>query len=177
MIELNSELEILAVTFKCDVGSERQRKATQRQLLLAMSSETTSQTKVIEGLASVTDMWTKVGLFGGDVDIEAALEAMRKAIQHYSEAGELSDKPSLKNYMKNLGHAHHLGFITSMSHLERWDMSDVGGSEAGILEGIDCYNFHVCGQVLKAEWLKADMFRGTAFTSPLALLCKFSRIV
>ena len=156
------------------MGSERNLKAAQRQLLLAASSEATEKTKMSEAAATCNDSFVDMGLHGGEGNIEAGQEKMRKTIQLCIDAGKLSENPVRQNFLINLFRCHAMGLYVVASHMTLWsEPNEIGGSEAELTQGIDYYNYHVCGKLLKAEWGKIDIFRQGPLTSTLGLLCTF----
>ena len=62
----------------------------------------------------------------------------------------MADQPSWRSFWSHLGalNFHVVSIITS--HLEGWN-PDEFGSEAGIIEAIKFYQYHVCGKIFMAE--------------------------
>ena len=130
------ELEVLSMAFKAEMGSPRHLKASNRQRLLAESSKATFESKYSEGLANFNAAMVKDGLFGGESNVEAAVEAMRESVRCCVEAGNLSDNPSLVKFLTKVFPAHGLGFLCAVaSSHESWNVDDLSGGEADLVEG------------------------------------------
>ena len=167
---LEFEQEVLLLAWRQDVGSERANKAAQRQKVLAATSETTFEGKVGEALAAWMDSITKLGVFGGDINVAAALEAMRGFIRLSMEISELTENPSHLNFWTNLVHAHVVGGICVASPLlERLDPHEFG-SEAKIVEGVNFYKYDICRKIHK-ESMNHDPFNFGYLIFPLVLYC------
>ena len=168
---LDFEHEVLATAWYADMGSERSNKASQRQKVLAASSEATFESKVGEALAAYIGGWKEFGIFGGEGDIAAGLESMRGAVRNGVKAAELTDNSSWRNFYENVWQSHCFGVFLVASPLEGWDPDDFGGSEANLVEAIIFYEYRVCGKIFGEELLKCDMFKLGQLTLPLALYC------
>ena len=169
---LEFEHEVLAAAWLLELGSERSNKATRRAKVLAASSEATFESKWGEAMAAFLDGVTKLGIFGGEGDVAAALESIRQFNQIGIEAEKLAENASMRNWFKNLSGNHAFGCLIVASPMERWNLEEFGCSEAKMVEGITFYDYHVCGKVFK-EVMKCDVFRQGFITSPLAFYCEY----
>lgn len=170
---LEFEHEVLAAAWFLELGSERANKVSRRSKVLAASSEATFESKWGEMNATGVDCWTKLGIFGGEGDVAAALESMRQCNQISIEVEKLAENASMCNWLKNLGYHHNFGYLIYVaSPMERWNLEEFGCSEAKMVEGITFYDYHVCGKVFK-EVMKFDIFRLGWITSPLAFYCEY----
>jgi hypothetical protein len=126
--------------------------------LVGASSEATFDSKAAEALASWTDAWTKLGVFGEESDVEGALQSVRSHNLLYQQAGELSECPSYSMFCKNMMHSHGLGLMLVTSPLAKWDPEENGYSEEGMVEGTEFYQHDVCGPAMKEVGMKIDYF-------------------
>lgn len=140
--------------------------------LLADGSEATCETKVGEGITAFLECWANLGAFGGTVDIEKAISAIRKFIRHFVEAGDLASDHSIRYMTQKVIPAFGFGCTCVGSPLVLWNLDDFGGGEVGLIEGIDSYQYHKCGQVLKKELMSIDFFLCGQYLTPLVLYCK-----
>ena len=119
-----------------EMGSPRNLKAVNRQLLLTSRGEVTCESKTSIAVTHFTASMANLGLFGGESDLEASLNSVRECIRYYIEAGELSDNESIRNAYTRLCPTMFWGFHCAMaSSSEKFDPYLFSQSEEGLVEG------------------------------------------
>ena len=155
------EVEVLGVATNTGYGTARFLRANDRMLKLSASTET-FDSKLAECSAAWSIIPMKLGIFGGDVDVEGSLDAMRAASRVYLQMGKMAHKPTWKMWGSNIGHPFCLFWILVASPFERWDPEEGGCTEAGMVEAIEFYENDVCGAIMKSEGLRTDYFLSMA---------------
>ena len=131
------ELEVLALACIHDFGSPRNLKVVSRQRALAkVPGLGTHESKLAEALTHLSDVLVRMGLFGAERNLEAALESVREMARLFVEAGNLSDNPSIQNYCLKIHSTISFGYVcAAASSLESWNPDDFSGGEEGLVEG------------------------------------------
>ena len=84
-------------------------------------------------------------------DFETIIPYLQESINFNREAAELTDNASERNNLRNIMASQGIGMFALVMSLDAWTVPfDV---EAATLEGIDFYDFKVCG-----AWMKTNSF-------------------
>ena len=161
---------VLMQAFLCEPTSDRQRKAMDRVKVLASSRPASGYLKYLESLTYYTDYADATQDPDGPFDVDKGLDILRKAIACQVEASNFKEVPqSLRMQWKKTSCGAFLGFnLAAGSQNEKWNPNDFGGSEAGLVEYIDFYDYNRCGRIFK-ELTGYDPLRMALFIGPLAL--------
>ena len=79
------------------------------------------------------------------------VQAIDRGNHLFIEAGDLSDKPSMRNYTHNLWPYLVYSWFLCLSPMEAWDPTKLCDEEQNA-EGIEFYDHRVCGRILKETW-------------------------
>lgn len=141
--------------------------ASERLSELSAKGDATFESKFADSMRGMTDLMTSFGCFGGETDLAAANEACRFTMRSLNEACRLSDSPTWRASLSQTS----VFFSGSMvlSYREDWNPGEFDSSEAGIMETINFYQYHVCGKIFKNSGNRVDWYRIGGFLPTLVL--------